>query len=175
MDNQKEGTLRILTAGEIKLSRLVYGSSIHYEKVFIHKGSYLPFGLQNEKVAMTPNGEIYFREYYKDDFSKSTPDLKHTFIHEMGHVWQREKGMNVIGRGLVSWLVSYRYKLDGRLLDLYPMEQQAQIISDHFTLVNDGYKEWLYQRKLGNVTLDGDINEAVIGKLYKNTLRGFPW
>jgi len=42
--------------------------------------------------------------------------------------------MNIIGRGLVSWLVSYRYTLDGRLLSEYPMEQQAQIIADNFVL-----------------------------------------
>lgn len=62
---------------------------------------------------MTPNGEIYFRDLYFDDFSQTTDSLQHMFIHEMSHVWQREKGMNVIFRGLVSWMVSYRYTLDG--------------------------------------------------------------
>lgn len=73
---------------------------------------------------MTPNGEIYFRfPLYRDDFSNLLPDMQHLFIHEMVHIWQREKGTNVILRGLVSWFVSYRYRLDGRLLSEYPMEQ----------------------------------------------------
>lgn len=83
--------------------------------------------------------------------------------------------MNVICRGLVSWLVSYRYKLDGRLLSEYPMEQQAQIIADSFILKKSGYRTWLDMRFNHNITLDGDIHENVIRESYRNTLRGFPW
>ncbi|MGU0056980.1 hypothetical protein ACVXG7_22155 [Enterobacter hormaechei] len=78
----------------------------------------------------------------------------------MGHVWQREKGMNVIFRGLVSWMVSYRYTLDGRLLSEYPMEQQAQIIADNLSS-RVGYEAWNYLeiKKYPVVTLDGDTSE----------------
>lgn len=126
---------------------------------------------------MTPDGELYFRDQYCDDFSLTTDSLQHLFIHEMGHVWQREKGMNVIFRGLVSWMVSYRYTLDGRLLSEYPMEQQAQIIADNFVLQSFGYEAWNYLeiKKYPVVTLDGDTSESVIRKQYRNALRGFPW
>lgn len=176
-ENLKEGGLRLLTTGEIKLAQSVFASTIEYPKVWIHKASYLPFNLQNENTAMTPNGELYFRNQYHDDFSQSTDDMQHLFIHEMSHVWQRTKGMNVIGRGLVSWLVSYRYTLDGRLLSEYPMEQQAQIIADDFTLQTQGYKVWhrLWGGKNPTITLDGDTTESVIRKRYKIALRGFPW
>ncbi|MFB0713970.1 type VI secretion protein, partial [Buttiauxella noackiae] len=120
-------------------------------------------------------GELYFLEWHRDDFSVTLPFLQHLFIHEMSHVWQRARGMNVIGRGLVSWMVSYRYKLDGRLLSEYPMEQQAQIIADNFTLQTVGYNKWGNLRNQGDITLDGDISEAVIRQKYKNALRGFPW
>lgn len=83
--------------------------------------------------------------------------------------------MNVIGRGLVSWLVSYRYHLDGRLLSEYPMEQQAQIIADNFSLQAEGYYGWLSLRIDHDITLDGDISESVIRQGYKEALRGFPW
>ena len=171
----KEGGLRLLTTGEINLARSVFASTIEYPKVWIHKDSYLPFNLQNENTAMTPNGEIYFRNQYQDDFSQSTDDLQHMFIHEMSHVWQRGRGMNVISRGLISWLVSYRYTLDGRILSEYPMEQQAQIIADNFTLHIHGYKSWITLRRSSDVTLDGDISESTIRQHYKEALRGFPW
>ncbi|MCT4712263.1 type IV secretion protein Rhs [Enterobacteriaceae bacterium H11S18] len=173
----KEGGVRLLTAGEIQLAQSVFLSTIDYSKVWIHRGSYLPFNLQNEDTAMTPNGEIYFCNQYFDDFSQATDDLQHMFIHEMGHVWQREKGMNVIGRGLVSWMVSYHYTLDGRLLSEYSMEQQAQIIADNFTLQTQGYKIWhrLWGGKYPTITLDGDTSESVIREQYKIALRGFPW
>ncbi|WP_312972636.1 type IV secretion protein Rhs [Atlantibacter sp.] len=172
---RSDDSVRELTTGEIALARTVFGSRIDYEKVKIHHDSYLPFGLQDERTAMTPNGEIYFRYWYRDDFSKSLPFLRHLFIHEMSHVWQRERGMNVIGRGLVSWMVSYRYTLDGRLLSEYPMEQQAQIIADNFTLQTEDYYGWLKLRIDHSITLDGDISESNIRQKYKYALRGFPW
>ncbi|ATM87397.1 MULTISPECIES: type IV secretion protein Rhs [Yersinia] len=174
-DTLKEGGLRLLTLGETELAKSVFGSTIQYNTVWIHKESYLPFNLQDEHTAMTPNGEIYFRNEYRDDFSQTTDNLQHLFIHEMSHVWQRAKGMNVIARGLVSWLVSYRYKLDGRLLSEYPMEQQAQIIADYFTLQARDYSTWRRLRRNNIITLDGDISEVVIRKSYRNALRGFPW
>ncbi|MTH48884.1 type IV secretion protein Rhs [Intestinirhabdus alba] len=176
-DKLKDGGLRRLTAGEIQLAQSVFISTIAYHKVWIHKGSYLPLNLQNEYAVMTPNGELYFRYWYRDDFSQETVDLQHLFIHEMGHVWQREKGVNIIGRGLVSWAVSYSYTLDGRLLSEYPMEQQAQIIADNFVLQKLGYKEWerLRMKHQPEVTYRGEASEPVIRQLYRNALRGFPW
>lgn len=171
----REGSLRLLTPGEIELARLVFGSTIAYEKVWIHHDSYLPFGLQSKYTAMAPAGEIYFRELYRDDYSLSLPFYQHTFIHEMVHVWLREKGMNVIARGLVSWAVSYRYILDGRLLSDYPMEQQAQIIADYFILRFEGYIKWCELSDHDVITLDGNTRESIIRQRYGNALRGFPW
>lgn len=178
MEETKEGGVRRLTIGEVELAKSVFGTTIQYDKIWIHKESYLPFNLQGELYAMTPNGEIYLRTtLYRDDFSLVVDDMQHLFIHEIGHIWQREKGMNVIVRGLASLLVSYRYKLDGRLLSEYPMEQQAQVIADNFILQKFGYKAWyfLWAKKDPSVTLDGDISESIIRPQYKKSLRGFPW
>ncbi|WP_370521048.1 hypothetical protein [Pantoea sp. BAV 3049] len=81
----KEGTLRLLTLGEVALARGVFGRSIIYPKVWIHCDSYLPLGLQGKNVGMSPNGEIYFRkEQYSPDFSSMSDFRKqHFFIHEM--------------------------------------------------------------------------------------------
>ncbi|WP_320204413.1 hypothetical protein [Cronobacter sakazakii] len=77
----------------------------------------------------------------------------------------------------MSWLVSYRYTLDGRLLSEYPMEQQAQIIADNFILQTFGYEIWshLENQKYPDITLDGGISETVIRTGYRATLKGFPW
>jgi hypothetical protein len=175
----KEGSLRLMSKGEIVLASTVFRDKIDYHKVWIHKDSYLPFGLQNEAVAMTPNGEIYYRPArYRDDFSdiaQSKLADRHTFIHELSHVWQRKTGMCVICRGLISWLVSYRYELDGRLLSEYPMEQQAQIIADNFLLTSTGYTTFIQYRHSGYVTLDGNLDESLLLQKYQRALRGFPW
>lgn len=171
----EKGSLRLLTLGEIALAKTVFRTSIDYSRVKIHYDSYLPFGMQNDFTAMTPNGELYFLDLYRNDFSIASPSLQNLFIHEMSHVWQRTNGMNVIGRGLFSWLVDYSYDLDGRLLSEYPMEQQAQIIADSFSLDTEGYYGWLNLRMDHAVTLVGDITESVIRQRYKFAMRGFPW
>lgn len=171
----KESGLRLLTAGEIQLAQSVFASTINYSKIWIHKGSQRPFNLQNKDAVMAPNGELYFRNQYRDDFSQTTYDFQHLFIYEMSHIWQLNRGINVISRGLISWLVSYPYTLGGRLLSDYPMEQQAQIIADNFTLQAHGYKAWITLLRSNDVTLDGDISESTIRQYYKEALRGFPW
>lgn len=173
-EDLKQGRLRLLTRGEIALATTVFKNTIQYHTVWVHHDSYLPFNLQNKNTAITPNGEMYFRDNYHDDFSAAMPTFQHLFIHEMSHVWQRAKGMNVIARGLFSGLVSYRYQLDDCLLSEYPMEQQAQIIADSFTLQKEDYDTWIRLRNFGDITLDGDIDESVIRQLYNKTLRGFP-
>lgn len=174
-NGRKEGTVRLLTPGEIQMAKTVFRNHIDYSKVRVHHGSYLPFGWQKDGVAMTPNGELYFRHWYRDDFSQTLPGVQNLFIHEMSHVWQREKGMSVIMRGLVSGMVSYKYALDGRPLNKYRMEQQAQIIADNFSLQKEGYYQWLSLRLERTVEVEGDISEGVIRRGYKIALRGFPW
>jgi hypothetical protein len=175
MSDEKENRVRRLTTDEIALAKTVFSTTVQYHKIWIHKGSYLPLGLQDEHTAMSHEGEIYFLNEYRDDLSQSTDDLQHMFIQEMSHAWQRERGMNVIARGLLSWLRSYQYTLDGRSLSEYPLEQQGQIIADHFTLQTHGYRVWKRLRRDNSVAFNGDASEAVINKLYRNTLRGFPW
>ncbi|MGC8400346.1 hypothetical protein ACP3P6_02865 [Enterobacter mori] len=134
MASLQEGGARPLTIGEIALARSVFGDAIKYSEVKVHNKSYLPFNMQSNNVAMTPNGELYFREpHYRDDFSTEVPRYKHWFIHEMVHVLQHQIGMNVRTRGAFSWAASYNYSLppDKKLSD-FGMEQQASVISDYF-------------------------------------------
>ncbi|QCR36117.1 hypothetical protein [Nissabacter sp. SGAir0207] len=97
----QEGTLRLLTSGELRLARELFHDAINYAKVWIHCDSYLPFGLQQPQRVMAPNGEIYFRSYnYCADFSLADIVRQHLFMHEMTHVWQFQKSYNVRLHGL---------------------------------------------------------------------------
>lgn len=174
MDRAKEGTLRLLTLEEIALAHAVFGGSIDYSRVWIHCDSYLPFGMQRRDTAMTPNGEIWFREeLYSDNFAKQA-DVRdrHLFIHEMMHVWQHQKHMWVRMRGLVSWAADYSYQLDGRPLLSYSLEQQAQIMADYYVLRTYGYKEWGIQRRKAFplVTFRGEINRNTLLSQYQKTI-----
>ncbi len=78
----KEGGVRPLTTGEIQMAQSVFLSTIDYSKVWIHRESHLPFNLQDKNTAMTPNGEIYFRDQYFDDFSQTTDNRQYsTSVH----------------------------------------------------------------------------------------------
>lgn len=175
MSERKEGTLRLLTPGEMGLARTIYGSSIIYNKVWIHCDSYLPFGLQRRDTGMTPNGEIYFRkETYSDDFSKEKYDRQHFFIHEMAHVWQHQKGMWVKLRGIVSWAADYSYDLDNnRKLNNYSLEQQAQIIADYFLLTKFGRSIWVGERSPQRCVTYIGLPDDNIRSKYETTLADF--
>ena len=88
----KVGSKRLLTSGEIAMSRLIFKDAIDYSKVWIHLG-----GLIHTKTgnAMTPAGEIYLpKDDYltTPDYSKALGQDRHWFIHEMTHVWQYQMG-----------------------------------------------------------------------------------
>lgn len=173
--SDSEESLRLLKLGEIALARTVFGSSIVYPRVWIHNASYFPFKLQGRNTAMSPNGELYFRDWYFDDFSTRSFQYQHLFIHEMSHVWQYQRGIWVRMRGLVSGFVSYEYSFEKNknLLD-YRLEQQAQIIADFFLLRKFGLKLWLARRgKDYEVSYVGPVDDY-LNENYQKVLEGFP-
>jgi len=141
---QVESDNRELTTGEIAMAKLIFRDAIDYNLVKVHSSEYLPFGLQPDNTAMTPNGELYFNEnYYKDDFSVQTDDLKHWFMHEMVHVWQYQLGYPVKWKGISLHPGSlwgllgdpYKYEIDNnKKINDFNMEQQGDIIADYYSI-----------------------------------------
>jgi len=169
----KDGSLRLMTPGEVKMAKDIFRETINYSKVWVHKGSYFFFGLQNKNTSMSPNGEMYFRNYYHPDFSKASISNQHIFIHELSHVWQFQHGMRVKLRGLLSWAAKYQYALSSWPLSVYGMEQQAQIIADYYLLTRfNGRVDWNSNDLCTNCK---DLSDADLIRQYKHTLRSFPW
>lgn len=169
----KRNGLRILTTGEISLAKELFSSSILYNKVWVHHGSYLPFNLQDKDTAMTPNGEIWFEtNVYHDDFSQEPVRNQLLFLHEMMHVWQHQKGMLVRTHGLLSWAADYYYHLNKSKLSDYSMEQQAGIVADYWLLIRHGFSDYRDYIKYKDYSYKGK-NKNLIDK-YKNILIGFP-
>ncbi|QKN81186.1 type IV secretion protein Rhs [Scandinavium goeteborgense] len=167
------GGIRQLTIGEIALAKTLYGYSIKYSRVWVHRESYLPFNLQPITVAMSPDGEMWFREEtYSPDFSlEHNPKKKHIFMHEMMHVWQNQKGMFVRTRGLFSRFADYSYSLDKADLLHYGLEQQASIVSDYWLLLQHGFNDnSLYEYR--DYTPEQSIHLLI--QKYKSVLKGFP-
>lgn len=142
-----EGTLRLMTPGEIIMAKEIFGRTITWHRIWVHCESYLPFGLQGKHVGMSPNGEIYFRKQeYLSDFSNINDYPKqHMFIHELAHVWQHQHGQWVRLRGAFSWAANYTYDFTKtKILTDYSLEQQASIIADYWLLIHYGYESWEY-------------------------------
>ncbi|HHN8541235.1 type IV secretion protein Rhs [Citrobacter cronae] len=168
------GGVRQLTIGEIALARTLFGESIIYSKVWVHRESYLPFNLQPVDIAMTPNGELWFREgTYSPDFSLDILEKKHRFMHEMVHAWQAQKGMFVRTRGLFSRFADYSYSLDKADFLHYGLEQQASIASDYWLLLTYGFNSGTSYL---SVYRDYNPNESVYSLIskYKAVMKGFP-
>lgn len=165
----EENKSRPITAGEREMIEPLYKDSINYGDVNIFNGEYLPFGFQFDDYVMAPNGNIYFPEgLFREDFSSADLIDKAIFVHEMGHVWQHQMGVNVRSRGLFSLASSYEYSLP-REKDLadYSLEQQASIIADYYVLTKYGINILLQQS-----TFKGLIGPDLKDK-YENTLRFF--
>lgn len=155
---------RPLTAGEIAMARLVFKDSINYSTVRIHNEEYLPFDLQDDRTAMTPNGSMYFNpKKFILDFSLEDDQGKIWFMHEMVHVWQYQLGYSVTWAGF--WIAvtggyynrrAYRFDrsdykdpkdsskdspdVDKTLPD-FNMEQQGDIIAEYFGAKHLGVPE----------------------------------
>lgn len=133
---------RKLTDAEKRMADSVFGTgTIDYDKVRIIKRTQFS---KNDTRATAPFGFIVYPDsQYKEDFSdqKLSARDKHTFIHEMTHIWQYQLKYGVAGNGLIlqgqysAGKDVYSYTLDkSRRLKDYNMEQQGDIVADYYVL-----------------------------------------
>ncbi len=134
---------RALTDAEIALLRPLFGDSIDYAAVRIVHARFLPF--QDDDTFMTPQGSIYAPgPLFVEDFAATDvgPWRQAMYVHEMTHVWQHQRGIDVIAGALDElartdgdYRRAYAYTLaPGRDLLDYSLEQAATILEDYFLL-----------------------------------------
>ncbi|WP_431256642.1 hypothetical protein ACQ86G_18260 [Roseateles chitinivorans] len=160
-----DGGERGLTTGEIAMARLLFKDALDYTVIKVHKDEYLPFGLQPDDTAMTPNGEMYFNKaYFKEDFSQGEDGDKHWFMHEMVHVWQHQLGYWVRLRGAIRIGLSYKYELKaGQTLGDYNMESQGDLLADYFALKHLSSPDAMSQRQYAkNLPLFEEVLKSFI-------------
>lgn len=128
---------RPLTPGETRLGASIFGDAIDYRGVRVHHRKWAFF--QPRAVAMAPDGHIWFHpdgDLYRHDFADTGLDLQALFLHEMTHVWQRQRGIYLpLAR---HPFCRYGYALKpGQRFERYGIEQQAEIVR-HAFLVREG-------------------------------------
>jgi len=125
---------RPLSAGERQLAEGMFGDAVDYDAVRIVNRKWAFF--QPRAVTMAPRGNIHFHPRghgYCDCFASRTRHWQGHFIHEMVHVWQHQRGINLILRRHPFCRYSYAVK-PGWLLDRYGLEQQAEIVRHVFLM-----------------------------------------
>ena len=141
-DNRTSCTLsrrwRYLTPDEIKLARQIFSDGIDYSRVKLYRG--IPF-LSFLKVAISPNGHIYFPpRHYPENFAQAEAHYQVWLIHELTHVWQYQNGFHTWLGGLLLALRGgyyrqrcYRYPdIEGITSFAHlNMEQQADVVAHY--------------------------------------------
>lgn len=132
-------TGRPLTDGEVALARGMFGDQIDYARVRMINRKWAFF--QPRDTVMAPRGSIHFHPRgcrYCDDFCTAAHDAQGLLIHEMTHVWQHQRGINLLLRRLP--FARYGYEIEaGKPFDAYSIEQQAEIVR-HAFLMREGWQ-----------------------------------
>ena len=141
MDFSKWKT-RPLSERELQLAKSVFGNTIQFRRVRIDEGAH---------IACKRNRLCYVSFYTINSWGAMRDEI---FIHELVHVWQYQMmGAVYIPRALLAQktLMGYNYggvsglkaclKNGGNLQD-FNLEQQADIVSDYFSIREDWFPRW---------------------------------
>lgn len=130
---------RPLSWGEIALVASVFGDAIDVGRVRVHHRKW--WFLQPSNIVMAPDGHIWFHPKspsWRDDFTAASLDLRALFVHELCHVWQHQRGVNLIlKRGPIA-RYDYLPLEPGKPFAAYGIEQQAEIVRDAYVLREGG-------------------------------------
>jgi hypothetical protein len=145
---------RPLTPGEIDIVRQVYGYHIDVHRVVIYNRpfwgplNFNGYGLGGSNT-ITPYGSPYFLpQNYRNDFSQADIRARGLFVHEMAHVLQYQRGMNVVAEGLRTSRAysdyrqsySFNFASFGRPLSEFNLEQQADLFKLLY-FIQEGYED----------------------------------
>jgi len=129
--------MRPLTPGEIALGREAFGDGLEYDRIRLLPAPW-PFNR-----AFVP-GRWLGRDWIvwpaktlPDDLSAAPLTRQSTFIHELTHVWQAQRGVNLLTGKLRAGdsVASYTYPLAADChWDHLNIEQQAMVVEHRFRL-----------------------------------------
>jgi hypothetical protein len=129
---------RSLTGPERAIVSEMFGAAVALDGVRLKNRKWWPF--QPRSVVMAPRGHIHFHPAgtnYCDCFGLGSLSAQGLFIHEMTHVWQHQRGMNLLLRRHPFCRYDYSFEA-GKPFDRYGVEQQAEIVR-HVFLMRRGY------------------------------------
>ena len=159
------GQSRHFTNGEIALGKTVY-PDIDYSKPEICRCK--AYFFQPSDRAMSPDGGMYFNpsdQGYYDDFSQAPIQAQHTFIHELGHIYQNQVEDENVRTAVFNRNYNYWPLAPGKTFSQYGLEQQAEMVADYFMLKRFGM---MYPNLLNQIPRPtADDYEKVVPHVYQ--------
>ena len=128
-----------MTVRERALVQSVFGDTLHLNDIRIHNRKWWWF--QPKRITMAPDGHLWFHpknNLFCADFCDASLMLQGLFIHELVHVWQHQRGINLPLKRHPFCCYGYSLK-PGWTLERYGIEQQAEIVR-HVFLLRNGVK-----------------------------------
>ena len=124
---------RPLTPGERALAGRVFGTALDPGPVTLRRGKWFPF--QPRDVIMAPDGHVWFHprgREWRDDFAAAGLASRMLLVHELTHVWQHQRGVNLVLRRYPLMRYAYLPLARGKPFAAYNLEQQAAIVADAY-------------------------------------------
>ena len=126
---------RSLTPGERAIAAAVFGDALDPAPVTLRRGKWFPF--QPRRVVMAPDGHVWFHPEgleWRDDFAAAGLASRALLVHELTHVWQHQRGVNLLLRRRPFARYAYLPLTPGKPFGAYGIEQQACIVADAYLL-----------------------------------------
>lgn len=151
---QRSRVYRYLTESEKAAARSVFGSALKTDKVELSENSIVSIG----GYARTIHNTIYFPS------DSLTGDYMPWLIHELTHVWQYQRGAEVIGMAWEAIVARYDYGdqaglreawEQGQAFDEFTTEQQGNILADYYKALR-GHRD--------TSTFDGFVEQVRTGR-----------
>ena len=126
----RPGALRALSSGERDLAVLMFGAGLDTGRVKV-------LAVPVWRRAFVPHGGlmIWPAAEARLDFADAPIPVQAVFVHELTHVWQGQRGINLLAAKLRAGdsQATYAYDLsDDTVFAALNIEQQAMIVQDGF-------------------------------------------
>jgi hypothetical protein len=137
----RPGSRRALTSAERALAQAVFAGALNLDEVRVYAcptpwpdRPFVPGRALGRSWVVYPAGQA------REDFGGAALSPQATFIHELVHVWQAQRGVNLLFAKLRAGdsHASYAYRLGDAPFERLNIEQQAMVVEHAFRLARGG-------------------------------------
>lgn len=123
-------SVRVLTPGERELAREMFGAALVVERVRL-----LALPLWRRAFVAGPRLMVWPAAEAHPDFGRAALEAQAVFVHELTHVWQAQRGVNLLWAKLRAGDSARAYAYDlaaGPGFERLNIEQQAMVVQHAF-------------------------------------------